>query len=643
MGSRILIVEDHFIEANDLRIILERAGYEVCGIANSVLRALTFLEEEKPDIVLVDIFLKGNLTGIDLAKRLTKANVPFIFLSANSNQSTLEEAKATQPYCFLVKPYREPDILVALEIAMYRHQHQIDLMSRHATWLSDLLIGILSQTESKGQKLLLLAKAFQQFIHFDHIMINLSTIDSGTSVFGFKRINYSDYSALPGLEILKAEYLAERVQNCFFKTRDITILDESSFKNNCLKNKIHYAFNTIYGSLSCIWLPVFYKDVPDMSISFFSSQPNNFTGENVELLKFIQPLLGNVLEHIRQCDLVAGMAEETYIGPSEDEVIHAKFPGIIGKSPNLLHVMDQVNQVAPFDTTILLLGETGTGKEGLVDAIHRLSDRSTKPLIKIHCAAIPQGLIESELFGHEKGAFTGATERRIGRFEQAQGGTIFLDEIGEIPLDVQSKLLRVLQEKEIERVGGRGTIKINVRIVAATNRNLHKEVAAGNFRIDLFYRINVFPINVPPLRERKEDIPLLIDHFLNINSSLYDGKTKSLSEACLQKMVSYNWPGNIRELQHMVERLVLINKGAVIHDFEIQETEPITESPAKPEFSEGFETIQEMEKKHILKVINSCNGKINGKGGAAEILNIPPTTLNLKMKKLGIGWKHIFK
>lgn len=642
MSFRILIVEDHFIEANDLRIVLERAGHIVCGIANSVTKAFTMLEDENPEIVLVDIFLKGTLTGIDLAKRLSKENIPFIYLSANSNQSTLEEAKATQPYGFLVKPFREPDILVALDIAIYRHQHNKELMERNSLWLGNLLSDILSKDESRDNRLILIAKALQQFIHYDHVLISTSfKSDSNDSFFGFQRMNYADYATISGLKALKDEYFANKTENCFFKSREIAIIDGEAFSRSCTQNKINNKFSHVYGSKSCLWAPLNADNSQRMFLLFFSSTPKNFTSEQIELLTLIKPLLTNVLENISCKDKSASVSEFTTSTPNKATSIQSRFPGIIGKSPNLLFVMDQVTQAAPFDTTVLIQGETGTGKEGMVDAIHRLSGRGSKPLIKIHCAAIPQGLIESELFGHEKGAFTGALERRIGKFEQAHGGTIFLDEIGEVPLDIQSKLLRVLQEKEIERVGGRGTIKIDVRIIAATNRNLHKEVAAGNFRMDLYYRINVFPIDVPPLRERQGDIPLLINHFLQQNSNSYLQEPKTLSPLALGKMVKHQWPGNIRELQHVIERLVLINKGPVIADVDLQETELAIMDVAEEKVS--YDTIREMERKHILNVINSCNGKINGKGGAAEILDLPPTTLNLRMKKLGIVWKHIFK
>jgi len=296
--------------------------------------------------------------------------------------------------------------------------------------------------------------------------------------------------------------------------------------------------------------------------------------------------------------------------------------------------MDMIQQVAPSDTSVLILGESGTGKEKIADSIHNLSPRKGQPFVKVNCGALPAALIESELFGHEKGAFTGAVEKRIGKFERADKGTIFLDEIGELPLELQVKLLRVLQEKEIERVGSRAPVKINVRIIAATNRNLEREVAEGRFRLDLYYRLNVFPIILPPLRDRRGDIPALIDHFIHYYNKKAGKKITGVADKVLKKMVAYDWPGNIRELEHLIERHILLAKTAVIEDISlptfIQKEQSVTTSAGR------IKTIDENEKDHILAVLKKCNGKIWGSAGAAEVLNLPPSTLKSKMKKLGI-------
>jgi transcriptional regulator with GAF, ATPase, and Fis domain len=315
------------------------------------------------------------------------------------------------------------------------------------------------------------------------------------------------------------------------------------------------------------------------------------------------------------------------------------FEGIIGKSHLLLNVFDHISQVAPSNTSVLILGESGTGKEKIANCIHNLSGRKGKPFVKVNCAALPATLIESELFGHEKGAFTGALDKRIGKFERADKGTIFLDEIGEMPVELQVKLLRVLQEREIERVGGRDTIKVDVRIIAATNKNLEKEVADGRFRLDLYYRLNVFPITLPALRDRREDIPALAYYFMNHYNHKAGKKISGISDTVLRKMMAYNWPGNIRELEHLIERSVLLAKGTVIEDILLPTVGKITEATVPEEAA--LKTIAENEKDYIISVLKKCNGRIWGPGAAAEILNINPSTLRSKMKKLGIKKEYI--
>lgn len=450
MKEKILIVEDEFIVANDLKLMLKKAGYQITGIASSVIQARKSIEEKRPDWVLIDIMLKGNLTGIDLAWELRRINLPFLYISANTNQSVLEAVKETQPYGFMVKPFRERDLIVMLDIAKYR---------------------------------------------FD--------IEKGSG------------------------------------------------------------------------------DSPEVSGT-------------------------------------------------------QKIEGIIGKSKVLQDVVEKIKVVAPTDTSVLVVGESGTGKEKVAHAVHDLSDGNSNPIVIVNCAALPHSLIESELFGHEKGSFTGANTMRIGKFEQANGGTIFLDEIGELPLDSQVKLLRVLQEKEIERLGGNKTIKVNVRIVAATNRSLEKEVAEGRFRLDLYYRLNVFPIELPPLRERKEDIELLAHFFLKKYTTASKRNINSISEKAIEQLLSYSWPGNIRELEHLIERTVLLTKTSEIESFNLPK---ILEEQSG---SSGIlKSMEEMERDHIMNALESSGGKVSGLGGAAELLKMQPQTLYSKMKKLGIdkGYK----
>ena len=293
------------------------------------------------------------------------------------------------------------------------------------------------------------------------------------------------------------------------------------------------------------------------------------------------------------------------------------------------------NQVGPSASSVLILGESGTGKELVAHTIHETSKRKLKPLVVVNCGALRADLIESEFFGHEKGAFTGAFEKRIGKFEQADGGTIFLDEVGELPLDTQAKFLRVLQEKEVEPIGGKSK-KVDVRIIAATNRNLEEEVASGGFRMDLFYRLNVFPISVPPLRERKEDIMLLANHFLK-KAAEEEGKIiEGFSPVVINKMENYHWPGNIRELENLMRRTVLLTTTNIVNEF-YHQPETIKVSIA----TEKLKSITDNERDHIIAALKSCNWKVYGPGDAAELLNIHVSTLNSRMKKLGIKKEYI--
>ncbi|MGA9648956.1 sigma-54-dependent Fis family transcriptional regulator [Pedobacter sp.] len=330
--------------------------------------------------------------------------------------------------------------------------------------------------------------------------------------------------------------------------------------------------------------------------------------------------------------------EKIYLTEEIDKIHN--YNEIIGKSDALDHVFRLVSKVSASDSTVLILGETGTGKELIARAIHNNSPRKSKPMVKVNCAALPANLIESELFGHEKGSFTGATERRLGKFELANKGTLFLDEIGEMPIDLQVKLLRALQEKEIERVGGKETIKVDVRIIAATNRNLEKEIAEGRFRNDLFYRLNIFPISLPPLRHRKQDIEPLSLHFIRQFNKNCGKNIDSISARALETLMRYDWPGNIRELEHLIERSVLMQRGNVLN--EVALPTPMEQLTVKAQFEEfSLKTIDENEKDYILKVLRYCRGRIAGNGGAAQILGVPPTTLNSKIKRLGIKREHI--
>ena len=321
-------------------------------------------------------------------------------------------------------------------------------------------------------------------------------------------------------------------------------------------------------------------------------------------------------------------AEAVYL--QEEIKTEHNFEEIIGQSAPVRQLLRNVEQVAPTEATVLIQGETGTGKELVARAVHDRSRRKDRPLVKVNCGSIPAGLVESELFGHEKGAFTGATQRRVGRFELANGGTIFLDEVTELPIDTQVKLLRVLQEGEFERVGSSQTIKVDVRAIAATNRDLKEVVKNGTFRSDLFYRLNVFPLGVPALRERKDDIPLLVNFFLSKFGKKLGKEVRGVSQKSMDSLLHYDWPGNVRELQNIVERAVVLASGPIV-----QIDESMMRSGETAQES-AVDTLENAERNHILRALNETRWVVHGKKGAAEILGINPSTLRSRMEKLGI-------
>ncbi|MBT2560647.1 sigma 54-interacting transcriptional regulator [Pedobacter sp. ISL-68] len=643
MPKEILIVEDEFIIADTLSRIIKKAGYGLSGIANTVAEALEIIHRKQPDFVLIDIQLIGELSGIDLANSLTELNLPFIFISANSNQKILEAAKKTKPYGFVIKPFRDKDVIVALEIALYRYENNKEIGFRQDTALQRKAAQIINSDADWKQKLLGISKALQPYVPFEYVTVGFkSEREQPFNEYGFLRIGYDEYQnigpaelatitgiSLKDLSTLSNEDPLDSFANYYDQEDLIGLLYKQSIKKLITKN---FKMNSHFV------LPLQINGKGIFFINFYSRLTNAY-GEDHLLFgnryeKFLTGFIDTLLSDPQQTLISTGKVE--YRPANREQKIEKSnlFEGIIGNSHLLLKVFDNIIQVAPANSSVLILGESGTGKEKIAHRIHALSPRNNKPYIKVNCAALPITLIESELFGHEKGSFTGAYDKKIGKFEQAHTGTIFLDEIGEIPLEIQVKLLRVLQEKEIERVGGRETIKTDVRIVAATNRNLEQEVAEGRFRLDLYYRLNVIPIVMPALRDRIDDIPVLAKHFLTYYNRKTGKNVRELSNEVVDQLKTYHWPGNIRELENLIERNILLSKNDQIDHIDLPRQ---LLNPASTGFSEPIvSSMSESEKTHILAALKKCNGKIWGTGGAAELLKLPPTTLNSKMKRLGI-------
>lgn len=803
----LLIVEDEFMIANDLELMLQKAGYNVVGMADSVSEAMARVEEQAPDIVLLDIFLEGDQTGIDLAYWLNERNTPFVYLSANLTDSVLKEARQTQPFGFLTKPFREKDVLTTLDIARYRHAHGAEtrLRKQHALqiavnnaivtiqdrellcraiadqvntlvpfsffslhivgteevsgyWLmlertspitldrlnlTNLLKKELGPNEIEGleeEAVNLLAEpagifagpdleqlgyAYQmvrscqdhlgiQSVALFPIQVNqkLSTllmvgntrVDSFTTrdyelvsllihpislalnnLLAYEEIDtqrlinstelaivttFRNGSDLPDimpfvaqalnrllpfdlLVLHSPEHKTSKIGMAVHKRegsfllltdplslertlKEAALIESESFSRAFLQTSLP---KTTLGMKSAIGVPVPIQGQPISFLVLFSPVAYAYTPKDQAILQEISHhfamALDNLLAYVQIKNLSERLEQEK-IYLVEEIKANQEFDEIVGSSPAMQTVFNSVEKVAQTDTTVLVLGETGTGKELIARAIHKLSNRKNRSMIKVNCAALPTHLIESELFGHERGSFTGANERRIGKFELAHEGTIFLDEIGELPLELQAKLLRVLQEKEIERLGGKEPIRVNVRVIAATNRAVKQEVAAGRFRSDLYFRLNVFPILIPPLRDRKEDLVPLALHFLQKLKKKLGKPLTGISQITLEQMRQYSWPGNIRELEHVLERAAILAHSSTLELMEpLQSVFSIQEVASTP--GSAVEPLQDTMRTAILAALARSGNRIRGIGGAAELLNIKPTTLESRMKKLNIN------
>lgn len=646
MKEKILIVEDESLVAFDLKMILSKAGYIICGIAASVKQAELMISEDKPEMVLLDIYLKGTLTGIDLARQLTAQNIAFVYLSANFQESILELAKSTQPYGFLVKPFRKHELLVALEVAFYRHRNSMESRLKQEVVLEEYLEQIGSLNIGWGEKLLKIASGLQPYIPFDYlsVILNKDTISSFEGI-SFYRTGFDEYRILNADDFLTAIAMPagefqELVKMTPLSTQ-IEFYNSIKFKELGTQYPVKRIIGEVFKMESFLNYPLLMAHGEVLTLSFYSRKEDCYKRDHLTLLSRLQRTVTSIVQSILTTQVgVPVMNTSTGADYSNPRISQTSaFAGFIGNSHQMLTVQDLVTVVAPLDTSVLILGESGTGKEQIAKSIHALSPRNKNPLVIVNCASLPASLIESELFGHEKGAFTGASEKRKGKFELADKGTIFLDEIGEMHPDLQAKLLRVLQEQEIERIGGQAPVKINVRIIAATNRTLEKEVEEGRFRLDLYYRLFVFPIMVPPLRERLEDLPALVEHFIKHFSKKSGRSVTGISPEVLEQLSQYQWPGNVRELVHLIERSVLLTNGTTIKQILLPKSfsESSNNSPtASLNSMHRLKTIDENSKEYIVSVLKKCGGRVAGKGGAAEILAIQPTTLHSRIKKLGI-------
>jgi len=389
------------------------------------------------------------------------------------------------------------------------------------------------------------------------------------------------------------------------------------------------------GLRSVVYIPLITKRRVLGTFQVASQIPHQYSESDIGFLLHVAKQLALVLENTLAYEEINSLKEQlarenVYL--QEEIKSQSNHEEIIGCDQALQAVLKDVDKVARTDSSVLITGETGTGKELFARAIHQNSHRSHHPLIKVNCAALSPGLVESELFGHEKGSFTGALQKKIGRFELAHNGTIFLDEVGDIPAETQVKLLRILQEQEFERVGGTQTMKVNVRVIAATNRDLVSAMGQQKFREDLFYRLNVFPLHIPPLRERKRDIPILARYFVDKYAGFLGKRIEGIHPTTLERLIQYSWPGNIREFENIIERAIILTEGSTLT---IEEGWPSL-GLTKPRTSSEFVSLEDMEREYLLKVLQKTKWVIGGTKGAAEILEVHPNTLRSRLEKLGI-------
>jgi formate hydrogenlyase transcriptional activator len=824
--ATVLIVEDEFIVADDLRRRLTRAGYAVLGLAATAAEARQLLADAAPAVVLLDIFLKGPESGLDLASWLQERQIPFVFLSANLSDEVLAAAQVTQPLGFLNKPFREKDVLAALELARYRHAHGEEARLRRQRELQVAVNNAIARLHNRDELCQAIATQLDRLVPFTLLSLRIGLPEEQTFYWVVLHKNAAGvFEKVPPLRLLGADAPDALLQRLTEQPPDEVgeqtgTFAGAAFDELCRTQRTARAAREAFGARALAAFPVLLKRHSFTSLQLASPDPAAFAPEQYATVALLLPQLALALDNLLVCeeiearrrqkvaelalvsafrngreleaiapavaqalqpvlplDLLTLHGVDRVLGTVQDgihasrqpdgsfrllpaaEVVHlpdaaarlawqqamlelealmqqptlnvgeagatrrarnlvaarygehlglrssmyvplavqgrpvaavvvaSRAPyaytardlrllqelsrplalalenllaferiktlgqqlalentylaeeirttynigEIIGTGPAMQALFSSLGLVAGTDATVLITGETGTGKELVARALHELSARAARTMIKVNCAALPPHLIESELFGHEKGSFTGATDKRLGKFELADGSTIFLDEIGELPLELQAKLLRALQEREIERVGGRRPIAVDVRIVAATNRDLKQEVAEGRFRSDLYYRLNVFPLAVPPLRARPEDILPLATHFLHRFAKKLGKPLTGLAADTAQQLLAYPWPGNVRELEHVLERAAIMARSPTLALAEALAPAPVALAAAPP-----VRPFADAAREVIVAALAQAAGRVRGTGGAAELLGIKPTTLEARMKKLGV-------
>ncbi len=611
----ILLVDDNPTNLQVLYQTLQGLNYKIL-IAKNGKDALDLANKSFPALVLLDIMMP-EMDGFDVLRQLKNnpntAKSAVIFLSALDETKHKVKGLKLGAVDYIAKPFESSEVIARVKTHLKIYNLEQKLFSQNqqlerdnANILQSMGEGLV-ELSSEGE-ILYINPATVKLLgwHQKEILgMDFHALAQHSNIFGERqtKLNSKIYQALREHEVFQSD------EQCFYNKGGICFPVELTLTPLIKKSDNKQA-------------------AQDSSFILF---------KDISLRKKSEQKLNQALSTVKKLKEKL-QAENIYL--QQEIKKEQRFYGIVGESDSLTKVLSDLEQVAKTDSTVLINGESGTGKEAIARAIHELSLRKERPLIKVNCGAIAESLVESELFGHVKGAFTSAISDRMGHFQLADGGTIFLDEIGELSLDIQVKLLRVIQEQEVQPVGSQDIINVDIRFIAATNRDLHLMVEEKTFRMDLFYRLNVFPLLIPPLRERKSDIPLLISHFLHIISEKLNKKCDSVSAESMDLMMDYHWPGNIRELQNIIERSAILAKNTIIEIDDallpMSKNMPANDLPSSYTSTANM-TLAENERLFILNTLEQVDGVIGGKKGAAEILGVPVSTLRSRMKKLGIS------
>jgi formate hydrogenlyase transcriptional activator len=621
--ATILIVEDEAIVSADIANKLRKLGYGVAGSTGIGEEAIEIARLQRPSLVLMDIRLAGAMDGVATADVIRReCQTPVVFLTAHADKATLQRARQAEVFGYILKPFNDRELHTQIEMALYKHaaeqrlreseerfrsllrnipsvavqSYGQDGTTQYWNQASERLYGYSAQ-EALGRNLLELIIPPEMRAEAAASLLRMAETGEPAPA-SEKSLMRRDGSRVAVYSSHAVVQIPGRAPELFCVDIDLTD-----------RKKLEAALQKAHDKLE--------QQVAERTAELVAAK------EEAEKRRRIAESALSEIEKLK--DLLE--AEKAYL--QEEIQLENNHENIIGQSDGIKYVLYKVEQIAGSDTTVLLLGETGTGKELAARAIHGLSPRKNRSLVKVNCAALPSTLIESELFGHEKGAFTGAQSRQLGRFEVANGATLFLDEIGELPLELQPKLLRVLQDGEFERLGSSTTIKVDVRIIAATNRNLGEEVRKGRFREDLWYRLNIFPIIVPPLRDRKGDIPPLAEYYVEKITKRMGKTIKIIPANVMNALLDYHWPGNVRELENIIERAVINSPGPKLRlGDELKKAVKGSSITQK--------TLEAVERDYIVQTLEQTHWKVSGKNGAAEILGLDRSTLRARMRKLDI-------